>query len=568
MSVATNFDPYKTWLGIPAGVRPPNHYQLLGLELFESEPPVIAEAAEERDEKIRAVADGPQAAEGQKLLAEIAAARKVLLSAATRRAYDAELRQKMGMPPAPQPKGPPAPVGRTAPAAAPVAAVPVAAQPVAAKPVAARAAAQPAVPMAAVPVAAAPMAAVPAAVPMAAVPMAAVPMAVTPMAATPMAAVPMAPGFAQAVPVAGMPQAAAAIHDLGLHDDSSESSYRPRYRRQSSAGSWAVLGIGFLLLAGLGVAGFLFKDQLLAALDDQPQTVEVVSGNTVAVKPHTPPPESTNQGMNPITAAARAGGSQAASQPGSRDMASIDLSQPGLVNQPLPETKAMGVISRPSTPRMDGNPNAGRMKPPQVVSKVPPKPVEPLVMIPSLNKPATVDEKVAVAKSLAAVRKALGERNTTKAAEQLNLATLEAASPESLAAIDRMKTLESALDAFWKAVDEGIKGLKPIDELTYDGMTGVVINAEPGSLSLRIEGQSKEYTVNKLPTGLAYHLAERWLREGDPQTKLILGSFLYVEPKGDQQKARQLWEEAANQGADVAKLLVQLDTDLAAEASK
>ena len=98
--MATNIDPYKTWLGIPAGVRPPNHYQLLGLELFESEPPVIAEAAEETVEKIRALAVGPQAELGQRLIAEIAAARKVLLSAVTRRAYDAELRQKMGMAPA------------------------------------------------------------------------------------------------------------------------------------------------------------------------------------------------------------------------------------------------------------------------------------------------------------------------------------------------------------------------------------------------------------------------------------------------------------------------------------
>jgi hypothetical protein len=47
-----------------------------------------------------------------------------------------------------------------------------------------------------------------------------------------------------------------------------------------------------------------------------------------------------------------------------------------------------------------------------------------------------------------------------------------------------------------------------------------------------------------------------------------LGSFLYVEPKGDHEKARRLWEDAANQGADVAKLLVQLDLDLAGETAK
>ncbi len=213
---------------------------------------------------------------------------------------------------------------------------------------------------------------------------------------------------------------------------------------------------------------------------------------------------------------------------------------------------------------MAGNRGNDRVTPP----KPKPKPVVPMVVIPSLIKPASAEEKAAVAKSLAAVRKALGERNTVKATEQLNLATLEASSPDSLAAIDRMKTLESAVEVFWKAVGEGIKGLKTVDELNYDGKTAVVINAEPTSLSIRVEGESKEYKVEKLPTGLAYHLAERWLREGDPQTKVVLGAFLYVDPKGDHEKARRLWDEAASQGADVAKLLVQLDLDLAGEASK
>ena len=62
-----------------------------------------------------------------------------------------------------------------------------------------------------------------------------------------------------------------------------------------------------------------------------------------------------------------------------------------------------------------------------------PKPVVPKVVIPSLNKPANADEKAAVAKSVGRRRKALGERNTIKAAEQLNLATLDASGPDSLA---------------------------------------------------------------------------------------------------------------------------------------
>ena len=39
------FDPYRKWLGIPPNEQPPNHYRLLGIGLFESDPEVIVSAA-------------------------------------------------------------------------------------------------------------------------------------------------------------------------------------------------------------------------------------------------------------------------------------------------------------------------------------------------------------------------------------------------------------------------------------------------------------------------------------------------------------------------------------------
>lgn len=41
-----SFDPYYRWLGIPPKHQPPNHYRLLGLELFENDVEVIRDAAE------------------------------------------------------------------------------------------------------------------------------------------------------------------------------------------------------------------------------------------------------------------------------------------------------------------------------------------------------------------------------------------------------------------------------------------------------------------------------------------------------------------------------------------
>ena len=41
-------DPYYEWLGIPAEEQPPNHYRLLGINVFESNPKVIESAVNQR----------------------------------------------------------------------------------------------------------------------------------------------------------------------------------------------------------------------------------------------------------------------------------------------------------------------------------------------------------------------------------------------------------------------------------------------------------------------------------------------------------------------------------------
>lgn len=45
--MANAFDPYHKWLGIPPKAQPPNHYRLLGLELYEDDLEVIVAAADE-----------------------------------------------------------------------------------------------------------------------------------------------------------------------------------------------------------------------------------------------------------------------------------------------------------------------------------------------------------------------------------------------------------------------------------------------------------------------------------------------------------------------------------------
>lgn len=87
------FDPYHRWLGIPPEDQPPNHYRLLGLVQYESDPEVIENAANQRMAHLRSFQAGRNASESQRLLNEVAAARICLLNVEKKAAYDEGLRQ-------------------------------------------------------------------------------------------------------------------------------------------------------------------------------------------------------------------------------------------------------------------------------------------------------------------------------------------------------------------------------------------------------------------------------------------------------------------------------------------
>ena len=90
------FDAYHKWLGIPPECQPPDHYRLLGLQTFESDPDVIQAAADQRMMHLRAYQTGKNSEWSQRLLNEVAAAKVCLLNAAKKAAYDQKLREALG----------------------------------------------------------------------------------------------------------------------------------------------------------------------------------------------------------------------------------------------------------------------------------------------------------------------------------------------------------------------------------------------------------------------------------------------------------------------------------------
>ncbi len=87
------FDPYHKWLGIAPKDQPPNHYRLLAIDLFESDPEVIDAGANRQMAYLQQRATGEHVTLSQKLLNEIAAARLCLLNPKQKAEYDSAVRE-------------------------------------------------------------------------------------------------------------------------------------------------------------------------------------------------------------------------------------------------------------------------------------------------------------------------------------------------------------------------------------------------------------------------------------------------------------------------------------------
>jgi len=92
IDAAMTFDPYTEWLRIPAGRRPPSHYELLGISAFEADAQRISQAAVERLKEVRRHQEGQHAAESSRLQGELVEALDCLTNPEKKQGYDDRLR--------------------------------------------------------------------------------------------------------------------------------------------------------------------------------------------------------------------------------------------------------------------------------------------------------------------------------------------------------------------------------------------------------------------------------------------------------------------------------------------
>ncbi|MBI2478803.1 MAG: hypothetical protein HYV60_09260, partial [Planctomycetia bacterium] len=82
------FDPYFSWLGIPPAQQPADYYRLLGINRFEGNQEVIANAAERQIRHIETFKTGLHAKEAEKLLNKLATAKVCLSDVGKKQVYD------------------------------------------------------------------------------------------------------------------------------------------------------------------------------------------------------------------------------------------------------------------------------------------------------------------------------------------------------------------------------------------------------------------------------------------------------------------------------------------------
>ena len=95
MSDSESFDAYHKWLGIPPKAQPPNHYRLLSVELLEHDADVIEAAASRVSSYLHDLASGPNRDDAQRLLNEVAKARRCLVDPARKAEYDKTLQPEV-----------------------------------------------------------------------------------------------------------------------------------------------------------------------------------------------------------------------------------------------------------------------------------------------------------------------------------------------------------------------------------------------------------------------------------------------------------------------------------------
>jgi hypothetical protein len=118
-----------------------------------------------------------------------------------------------------------------------------------------------------------------------------------------------------------------------------------------------------------------------------------------------------------------------------------------------------------------------------------------------------------------------------------------------------LEMLRTYVEFYWNGVDRGIAQLDTSQEIEFgDGMAIVVERTDRG-LQIRSAGKTEIIPLDPPPAWLDTVAAKRWFQEDDPANWMTLGARELVDPDGDLDRVRRLWQQAVRAGEPGDRLL-------------
>ena len=174
------------------------------------------------------------------------------------------------------------------------------------------------------------------------------------------------------------------------------------------------------------------------------------------------------------------------------------------------------------------------------------------------SQPEDSQKRAAFLDALEKSKLAMQDRDLAAARTHLKTAASNAQSDADRERLVRVETILVNLEEFWNALREAVARLPAPGELKVrDTYVAVVDNSRHGII-VRAAGRNLSYRIEEMPTTLILAIVEHSFQK-TPDAKVLLGTFLAIEPGADRAAARRLLQEAASSGRNVEPILKELD---------
>lgn len=187
--------------------------------------------------------------------------------------------------------------------------------------------------------------------------------------------------------------------------------------------------------------------------------------------------------------------------------------------------------------------------------------VTPKKPLPVITKP-TKEQIKNFALAVKQTIKHMKAKRILQADRQLKVAKQNAISEKQLLVVDGLEMLKGTSGIFQEAIRNGLKKLNAAETFEISGKTVLVVEVDEKKILLRVEGKNVEFKTASLPPKLALRMATFSLDSTSEFYATAAGSYLFLNSRKPKESAKEQWQRAAAMGAKIEPLILLLRLNL------